>query len=704
MPTCVCVWQYPGEDETVWNACSFLQLLPGREEVVLPPGGGMVRIFHVLVSANSRAETVEELEGRRKRVVVQVLDTLHADVCRAVDAAVKTAEFEKRLAQDKDRWAKSNFIKSIKDESTARVAVYKAMPDGAYAAIEVLGGAVSKCLALPLLANAKLRLWLEDPSLDLSSMTHSIQNDYSSSPFYFGFNRAQGRRLANRRLLLQDSSAAGRLDGVGRIVVEDGLGRMGGKATAELALEDCRERRLITGAGAAALESKDPYTQETPLITQLQLGEYENAQRLLQAGADLNATTADGERVLLIGAKEGREDLVQLLVDFKADLNARDAKGETVLDTMSKTGNVAGVQALLKAGADIKAQDRYGMTALMMACRDSSENRAGQTVLLMSAHKKEAAAALLVEATKKAGALDLQSGEGEYGFTGGRSALHWASSSGMDTIVSKLLSLGADVALKDKKGMTSLMVACASAKEEAAALLLEATKKAGALDLQDTIDKRSALHYASRSRGVESIVAKLLSLGADAALVDADGRTALMLACREEPHAVTKHRMETVMETLRAKEAKEAAAALLLEATKKAGALFLQCGYGRSAMHWASSSGMDTIVSKLLSLDADVALKDKDGMTSLMVACERAANTCGPCLSVPAVVQTLLQHGADVAATNNVGAAGVLLALAWRCAHECLHSMCVRAKVCMEMCARNRACLCCCAEAAAIYA
>ena len=66
-----------------------------------------------------------------------------------------------------------------------------------------------------------------------------------------------------------------------------------------------------------------------------------------------------------------------------------------------------------------------------------------------------------------------------------------------------------------------------------------------------------------------------------------------------------------------------------------------------------------------------------------------------------AVVQTLLQHGADVAATDQVGAAGVPLALAWRCAREYLHAMCVGAMVCMEMCARNRARLCGCAWAAA---
>ena len=256
--------QYPEEEETVWNACSFVQHLPGREEVVLMPEGGVVRIYHVLVSANSRAETVEELEGRRKRVVVQVLDCLHTDVCRAVDAAVKTEEFEKRLAQDQDpgygddQWARfrlewrDGFIRSIKDESAERVAVYKALPDAAYAEIEMVGQAVSKGLALPLLARAKLRLWLEDLSVNL------ITVGAKSYTNYLGLNAAQGLRLARRRLLLQDSSAGRHdsIDGVGRIVVEDGLERMGGTATAVLALE-VRPHPIcllgsVSGAGALA--------------------------------------------------------------------------------------------------------------------------------------------------------------------------------------------------------------------------------------------------------------------------------------------------------------------------------------------------------------------------------------------------------------------------------------------------------------------
>ena len=282
--------QYPAEVETVWNACSFIQHLPGKVQVVLLAGGGLVRIYHVLVSANSRALTVEELEGRRKKVVAQMLDTLHSDVCRFVETEAATAEFEARVKRDKSASSKDAFISSIQDESAARVAVYKALPDSAFAEVETLGEAVSQGLALPMLARAKLRLWLEDPLLDL----HVHMSDNRRNSNYLGFNAAQGRRLARRRLLLQGSAAGrrGSTDSVGRIVVEDGLRRMDGATTAALALEDCQERLLVTGADAAALERKDLFSGETPLITQIQLGERENALRVLQAGADANAATA----------------------------------------------------------------------------------------------------------------------------------------------------------------------------------------------------------------------------------------------------------------------------------------------------------------------------------------------------------------------------------------------------------------------------
>ena len=74
-----------------------------------------------------------------------------------------------------------------------------------------------------------------------------------------------------------------------------------------------------------------------------------------------------------------------------------------------------------------------------------------------------------------------------------------------------------------------MMWACEQENEKAAALLMQATKKADALDVQDN-KQRSALHYASSS-GLESIVAKLLSLGADAALKDEVRACSYMITC-----------------------------------------------------------------------------------------------------------------------------------------------------------------------------
>jgi ankyrin repeat protein len=100
--------------------------------------------------------------------------------------------------------------------------------------------------------------------------------------------------------------------------------------------------------------------------------------------------------------------------------------------------------------------------------------------------------------------------------------------------VPKLLSLGANVALKDKDGFTALMLTCKEKKEEVATLLMEATKSAGALDLQDTNYKLSALLYASSS-GLESTVEKLLSLGAKVDARDSLCRTSLLIACALRP-------------------------------------------------------------------------------------------------------------------------------------------------------------------------
>ena len=77
--------QYPAEKETLWNACSHSQYT-GEEEVALAPGGGVVKIFHVLVSANSSAETVEDLLAKRKLTVTTMAANQRHAIKHSIEA------------------------------------------------------------------------------------------------------------------------------------------------------------------------------------------------------------------------------------------------------------------------------------------------------------------------------------------------------------------------------------------------------------------------------------------------------------------------------------------------------------------------------------------------------------------------------------------------------------------------------------------
>jgi ankyrin repeat protein len=73
-------------------------------------------------------------------------------------------------------------------------------------------------------------------------------------------------------------------------------------------------------------------------------------------------------------------------------------------------------------------------------------------------------------------------------------------------------------------GRTPLIIACLNKDEVTAALLMEATKKAGVLDAQITEEasnniKKTALHFACKYK-MASTVEKLVTLGSNAALLD----------------------------------------------------------------------------------------------------------------------------------------------------------------------------------------
>ena len=312
----------------MWNSSAYLEYLHGRDEIRVTQWG-LVKILHVKANSNTKALTVEELEGRRKTVVVGFLDTILNDISRGIDAAVETEQFQKRLQvdclvsnsavkahlEDVDKnfltkdW-KSPFMQSIKYESAARAKVYKDKEGAWFASNAHLAQAVSDGLALSTLANAKRTLWLRDTSIGVWEMGGAAAK---SKAYYYNFQRAHGKLLARQRKELKEAEEAAAREG------SDGAAAQRLK---ELALEQCVSRRWITGA--EGLEDKDETTSCTPLLSHAFLGDVEVTERLLQARADPEAVPTKGNAwtALLSAANEGNAEIALLLLKYKANLEA----------------------------------------------------------------------------------------------------------------------------------------------------------------------------------------------------------------------------------------------------------------------------------------------------------------------------------------------------------------------------------------------
>ena len=91
------------------------------------------------------------------------------------------------------------------------------------------------------------------------------------------------------------------------------------------------------------------------------------ARMLVRAGAKVNAANRYGVPPLSLACTNGNADLVKLLLEAGAGANATLPGGETVLMTAARVGNVDAVTSLLARSADPNAREESGQTALMWA-------------------------------------------------------------------------------------------------------------------------------------------------------------------------------------------------------------------------------------------------------------------------------------------------------------------------------------------------
>lgn len=241
--------------------------------------------------------------------------------------------------------------------------------------------------------------------------------------------------------------------------------------------------------------------QEIALIKAATIGDIEQAEALLNSGADVNALVyqiAGVENALKAAVLNNHKDIVELFLNRGANVNSKYFFGTTALMYVN---NKEIAQLLISKGVPVNVQDEHGKTALIEATQVY----------------KEEVVQLLLDADAEVNAQD----------NDGRTALMFATHNvypfypipRTSRIVKLLISKGANVNIKDKYGRTALMYT--------------AMFNADLLSLNSRFDVAAAWYDTScesLNLVFKEMAQALLEVGAEVNAVDNDGNSALMIA------------------------------------------------------------------------------------------------------------------------------------------------------------------------------
>ena len=88
---------------------------------------------------------------------------------------------------------------------------------------------------------------------------------------------------------------------------------------------------------------------------------------LIENGADVNKTNAEGNCLVNMAVWHGHTSLVELLVSHDAEIDVSNNHGSTPVSTAAYCGDAIAVRTLVKAECDIDAPDKRGQSPLLIA-------------------------------------------------------------------------------------------------------------------------------------------------------------------------------------------------------------------------------------------------------------------------------------------------------------------------------------------------
>jgi ankyrin repeat protein len=247
-------------------------------------------------------------------------------------------------------------------------------------------------------------------------------------------------------------------------------------------------------------------------------GNVQEVDRLLDAGADVDARDNQGETPLFSAAFSGSREIAESLIAHGADINAMDREGSTPLHKAAYQSRRELVELLIRKGARVNAGTREGATPLHKAIEWFAGTRRGHQALTSPAEiaSMMGIVKLLLDNGADVNATDA------FGVT----ALVLAASSGHKALVELLLARGAKVNDKDYEGAGALYVATIMDRVDIAELLI-----AHGADIDaGTKSGYTPLVYAARD-GNRDLAELLIAHGADVNAKDAmHGGTPLVWA------------------------------------------------------------------------------------------------------------------------------------------------------------------------------
>jgi serine/threonine-protein phosphatase 6 regulatory ankyrin repeat subunit B len=261
-------------------------------------------------------------------------------------------------------------------------------------------------------------------------------------------------------------------------------------------------------------------------------GRLDEAERLIDKGADVNAGDRYRDTALMAAAGAGRAAMVELLLERGANIDAQDMTGMTALMDAACAGHIDVLKVLLDHGADCSVKTGAGVTAVGWA---TGKGRHDVKMLLLERCGRGRAGAVSRPGRRRARMSRL----GDRGRrplpprgrkrARGRVDLVTAAKLGNVRLAEALLKSGAGVNATDESyGATPLIWAAFKGHLPMVKLLLDNGANVNAVNK----DGRTALILASHKSRLR-IVELLLRKGADATIKSKDGMTAVELVGRQ---------------------------------------------------------------------------------------------------------------------------------------------------------------------------